>query len=41
MGCPPGNGWDPTNINGSGDGWDNQAVFNWTGNINPSITWTP
>ena len=37
----PGNGWDPANISGSGDQWDNQAIFNWTGNINPSIKWTP
>ncbi len=37
----PGNGGDPANISGSGDQWDNQAVFNWTGNINPSIKWTP
>jgi arabinogalactan endo-1,4-beta-galactosidase len=36
-----GNGWDPANINGTGDGWDNQAVFNWTGQINPSIRWSP
>ncbi|KAA9380925.1 arabinogalactan endo-1,4-beta-galactosidase [Microbispora cellulosiformans] len=37
----PGNGWDPANINGSGDGWDNMAVFNWTGHINPNVRWTP
>ncbi|WP_225850484.1 glycosyl hydrolase 53 family protein [Streptomyces sp. HPF1205] len=37
----PGNGWDPADINGSGDGWDNMAVFNWTGHINPNIRWTP
>jgi len=36
-----GNGWDPANINGTGDQWDNMAIFNWTGHINPSITWTP
>jgi len=36
-----GNGWDPANINGSGDQWDNQAIFNWTGQINPSIKWAP
>jgi arabinogalactan endo-1,4-beta-galactosidase len=35
----PGNGWDPADINGSGDGWDNMAVFNWTGQLNPSIRW--
>ena len=36
-----GNGWDPANINGTGDEWDNQAIFNWTGNINPNIKWAP
>ena len=36
-----GNGWDPANINGTGDEWDNMAVFNWTGQINPNIKWTP
>ena len=36
-----GNGWDPANINGTGDQWDNMAIFNWTGNLNPSVRWTP
>jgi arabinogalactan endo-1,4-beta-galactosidase len=36
-----GNGWDPANINGTGDQWDNMAVFNWTGNLNPGVKWTP
>jgi len=36
-----GNGWDPANMNGTGDQWDNQAIFNWTGNINPNIKWVP
>ena len=36
-----GNGWDPANINGTGDQWDNMAIFNWTGNINPGVKWTP
>ena len=36
-----GNGWDPANINGTGDQWDNMAIFNWTGNLNPNIRWTP
>jgi len=36
-----GNGWDPANINGTGDEWDNMAVFNWTGQLNPGIRWTP
>jgi arabinogalactan endo-1,4-beta-galactosidase len=34
----PGNGWDPANINGSGDGWDNQALFNWSGRALSGIT---
>jgi arabinogalactan endo-1,4-beta-galactosidase len=37
----PGNGWDPANINGTGDQWDNMAIFNWTGHINPGVRWTP
>ena len=36
-----GNGWDPANINGTGDEWDNMAIFNWTGNLNPGVKWTP
>lgn len=36
-----GNGWDPANINGTGDQWDNMAIFNWTGNLNPGVRWTP
>jgi arabinogalactan endo-1,4-beta-galactosidase len=28
-----GNGWDPANINGTGDEWDNMAVFDWTGHL--------
>jgi arabinogalactan endo-1,4-beta-galactosidase len=36
-----GNGWDPANINGTGDQWDNMAVFDWTGHLNPGIHWTP
>ena len=35
-----GNGWDPANINGTGDGWDNMAVFDWGGKVNPHIRWT-
>jgi arabinogalactan endo-1,4-beta-galactosidase len=31
-----GNGWDPTNPN-SGDQWDNQTLFNWSGVANPAI----
>jgi len=36
-----GNGWDPANMNGTGDQWDNMAIFNWTGNVNPGVRWTP
>ena len=36
-----GNGWDPANINGTGDGWDNMATFDWTGHVNPNLVWTP
>lgn len=36
-----GNGWDPANINGTGDQWDNMAAFDWTGHVNPNIVWTP
>jgi len=36
-----GNGWDPANINGTGDQWDNMALFNWTGHVNPNVRWTP
>jgi len=34
----PGKGWDPANLNGSGDGWDNQALFNWSGRALSGIT---
>jgi hypothetical protein len=34
-----GNGWDPANINSSGDGWDSLAIFDWTGHVNPSVRW--
>ena len=33
----PGNGWDPYNPS-SGDGWDNQALFDWSGRALPSVT---
>ena len=33
----PGNGWDPYNP-ASGDGWDNQALFDWSGRALPAIT---
>jgi arabinogalactan endo-1,4-beta-galactosidase len=36
-----GNGWDPANVNGTGDQWDNMATFNWTGAVNPGIKWAP
>jgi hypothetical protein len=35
----------PADINGAGDGWDDMAVFDGTGQANPSIvrtrSWTP
>ena len=37
----PGNGWNPADIAGSGNEWDNMAVFNWTGHLNPQVRWTP
>jgi len=37
----PGNGWDPANISGTGSGWDHMAVFNWSGQLNPNLRWTP
>lgn len=33
----PGNGWDPYNPS-SGDGWDNQALFDWSGRALHGIT---
>ena len=36
-----GNGWDPANINGTGDQWDNMATFDWTGHVNPNLRFTP
>jgi arabinogalactan endo-1,4-beta-galactosidase len=36
----PGNGWDPADINISGDAWENRAVFDRTGRLNPNIRWT-
>jgi len=35
-----GNGWDPANINGTGDNWDDMALFDWTGHLNPNVRWT-
>jgi arabinogalactan endo-1,4-beta-galactosidase len=37
----PGNGWDPADINNSGNAWENQAVFDRTGRLNPNIRWLP
>ncbi len=34
-----GNGWDPANINGTGDQWDNMAIFDANGNVNPNLRW--
>lgn len=36
-----GNGWDPANINGTGDQWDSLALFDWTGHLNPNVSWVP
>ncbi|WP_197030137.1 glycosyl hydrolase 53 family protein [Cellulomonas sp. URHE0023] len=36
-----GNGWDPANINGTGNQWDNMAVFDWNGKFNTGISWKP
>lgn len=33
----PGNGWDPAHP-ASGDGWDNQALFDWSGRALPTLT---
>ncbi|MGN9847395.1 hypothetical protein ACTMTI_55940 [Nonomuraea sp. H19] len=27
--------------NSSGNEWDNMAVFNWSGHLNPHVRWTP
>lgn len=35
----PGNGWDPADIDNSGNQWDNMAVFDHTGRLNPHIRW--
>ena len=32
----PGNGWDPTDP-ASGNAWENQAVFDWTGRALPAL----
>jgi arabinogalactan endo-1,4-beta-galactosidase len=37
----PGNGWNPANLSDSGNEWDNQAIFNRAGRINPAIKWMP
>lgn len=37
----PGNGWNPADIDGSGDGWDNQAIFDRSGRLTPDGRWTP
>jgi len=36
-----GNGWDPADMWGTGDGWDNMALFDWHGRLNPNIRWKP
>ncbi|MGP3920405.1 glycosyl hydrolase 53 family protein [Nonomuraea sp. 10N515B] len=37
----PGNGWNPADINNSGNAWENQAIFDQNGRINPNIRWLP
>nr|WP_281274370.1 glycosyl hydrolase 53 family protein [Allorhizocola rhizosphaerae] len=37
----PGNGWDPADINNSGNEWDNMAAFDQNGRISPNIRWLP
>nr|WP_165977956.1 hypothetical protein [Nonomuraea diastatica] len=37
----PGNGWNPADINSSGNAREDQAVFNQNGRINPNIRWLP
>jgi arabinogalactan endo-1,4-beta-galactosidase len=37
----PGNGWNPADINNSGNEWDNMAVFDRNGRLNPNIRWFP
>jgi arabinogalactan endo-1,4-beta-galactosidase len=37
----PGNGWNPADINNSGNEWDNMAVFDRNGRLLPNIRWNP
>ncbi len=37
----PGHGWDPANMTGTGNLWDNMTVFDSTGHMNPAIRWRP
>jgi hypothetical protein len=37
----PGNGWNPADIDNSGNEWDNMAVFDNRGRLNPNIRWLP
>jgi arabinogalactan endo-1,4-beta-galactosidase len=37
----PGNGWNPADIANSGNEWDNMAVFDNRGRLNPNIRWLP
>jgi arabinogalactan endo-1,4-beta-galactosidase len=37
----PGNGWNPADINNSGNEWDNMAIFDRNGRLNPNIRWLP
>jgi len=37
----PGNGWDPADIDHSGNAWENQAVFDRNGRLNANVRWSP
>lgn len=37
----PGNGWNPADIANSGNEWDDMAVFDRNGRVNPVIRWLP
>ena len=37
----PGNGWNPADINNSGNEWDNMAIFDRSGRLNPNVRWLP
>jgi arabinogalactan endo-1,4-beta-galactosidase len=37
----PGNGWDPADIDHSGNAWESQAVFDRNGRLNANVRWSP